>query len=405
MLERKTLKKTQQKIRDETFRSAQTGKNVLRICLLLILLLIFGCSNDEQSTSTTSGLGGSIPGIHYQLIASGFDQPLFITHAGDGSNRIFVVEKGGRIKIIQDGVVLSAPFLDLSSLVSSGGEQGLLGLAFPPDYAARKVFYVNYTDKIGVGNTVVARYSLTGPNTADPTSAFRLLTITQPFSNHNGGQLLFGPDGLLYIGTGDGGGSGDPFNNAQNTSSLLGKILRINVLTDESSGYDIPAGNPFNNEVWAWGLRNPWRFSYDRATGDLYIGDVGQNEIEEINFLPSGQSAGNYGWKIMEGSQCFGSSICNRDNLILPIAEYNHAEGDCSVTGGHVYRGAEFPNLQGVYFYADFCSGKIRALKNSIGGQVVLDTPFQISSFGEDENGNLYISDIKSGSIYKVVLE
>jgi glucose/arabinose dehydrogenase len=363
----------------------------MRFLILFTFLTIFGCSNDEQPAIATSALSSQLSGIHYQLVASGFDQPLYITNAGDGSNRIFVVEKSGRIKIIQNGEVQPAPLLDLSSLVSSGGEQGLLGLAFPPDFADKKVFYVNYTDKNGVGNTVIARYSLSGSNTADPSSALRLLSIIQPFANHNGGQLLFGQDGMLYIGTGDGGGAGDPFNNAQNTSSLLGKILRLDV-------------NTSNVEVWAWGLRNPWRFSFDRATGDLYIADVGQDEIEEINFIPSGQSAGNFGWKIMEGTHCYGSSNCNRDNLILPIAEYNHDEGDCSVTGGHVYRGAEFPNMQGIYFYADFCSGKIRALKNSIGGQVVLDTPFQISSFGEDESGNFYFSDLASGSIYKIVL-
>lgn len=383
------------------------ARSIYAICFFF--LLIAGCSDSKnKDASSTSGLTALIPSIGYEVVATGFDQPLQITNAGDGNNRLFIVEKTGRVRIIQNNVVLPDILLNLSAQVSNGSEQGLLGIAFPPDFPEKKVFYVNYTDKTGVGNTVIAKYALSevNANIADPNSGVQLLTITQPFTNHNGGQLAFGPDGLLYIGTGDGGGAGDPSNNAQNTSSLLGKILRVDV--NGAAPYAIPSGNPFNNEIYAWGLRNPWRFSFDRSAGDLYIADVGQNELEEINHMQANQAGGNFGWKIMEGSKCFQSETCNRENLILPVAEYNHSGGDCSVTGGYVYRGSEFPSLQGVYLYGDFCTGKIRAIKN-INGQFVqqdlIDTPFQISSFGEDEAGNIYFADFGSGAIYKVVVK
>lgn len=373
------------------------------------LLMVGACSDSKNTeTSATSPLTAPIPSIAYEQVATGFEQPVQITNAGDGNNRLFIVEKTGQIRIIQNKTVLPDVLLNLSEQVSTGSEQGLLGLAFPPDFSDKKVFYVNFTNKEGVGNTVIARYSVSAqnPNTADPDSGVQILSITQPFTNHNGGHLTFGPDGLFYIATGDGGGGGDPSNNAQNTNSLLGKILRVDV--DAAEPYSIPSGNTFNNEVFAWGLRNPWRFSFDRSTGDLYIADVGQDAREEINFSPVNQNGGNYGWKIMEGSECFRSENCNRENLILPVAEYGHSAGDCSVTGGYVYRGSEFPSLQGVYLYGDFCSGKIRAIKN-INGQFVqqdlIDTPFQISSFGEDEAGNIYFADFESGAIYKIVVK
>lgn len=371
------------------------------IILFFIIAFITSCHHQVIDPVTTD----NFPPITFIKIASGFIAPVQITHAGDGSNRLFVVEKGGVVKIISNGFVLAAPFLNISELVSKGGEQGLLGIAFPPNFKSKGYFYVDYTNRKGVGDTVVARYSLTAnPNIANSQTSTTILNITQPFTNHNGGQIIFGQDGFLYIGTGDGGFRGDPFNNAQNRFSLLGKILRIDVESDISP-YSIPTNNPLKNEVWASGLRNPWRFSFDRLTHELYIADVGQNLIEEVNVVPAGRGGENYGWNIMEGSTCYKNKKCNRKGLVLPVTEYDHGSGDCSVTGGYVYRGVEFPNLFGIYFYADFCSGKIRGLKKNGShweSKVLLNTSFQISSFGEDEAGNIYFSDLASGSIYKI---
>lgn len=345
--------------------------------------------------------------IIYTKFASGFINPVQITSAQDGSNRLFVVEKSGIIKIIENGSVLATPFLNISDLVSNGFEQGLLGIAFPPEFKKKRYFYVDYTNREGVGNTIIARYPLTTDlNVADSKAGKTILSIKQPFTNHNGGQITFGHDGYLYIGTGDGAGAGDPFNNAQKTSSLLGKILRIDVESGISP-YSIPPKNPFSNEVWSYGLRNPWRFSFDRLTHELYIADVGQNLIEEVNVQPSGIAAENYGWKIMEGSTCFKTKNCNRNRLVLPVTEYDHKTGDCSITGGYVYRGSQFPSLLGVYLYADFCSGKIRGLRKNgprWESKVLLETPFKISSFGEDEVGNIYFCDFASGNIYKIAV-
>jgi glucose/arabinose dehydrogenase len=346
-------------------------------------------------------------------LVTGLTNPTDITNAGDGSDRLFVVEQGGRIQIIQNGALLATPFLDISNRISTGGERGLLGMAFPPNYASRGYFYVNYTDT--AGNTVVSRYRLTdNPNLADPNSEEIILTVQQPFPNHNGGQLAFGPDGYLYIAMGDGGGGGDPLNNAQDPQSLLGKILRIDV---ESAGvpYAIPNSNPFltpndpNNEVrdeiWALGLRNPWRFSFDRLTGDVYIGDVGQGVLEEIDFQPATSQGGeNYGWNIMEGSSRYNNNPSDLTGLALPVIEYNHTQGQ-SVTGGMVYRGLLEPNLQGVYLYGDFISGRIWGLRpNSSGWEntLLLDTSYGISTFGEDQSGNLYLADYFNGGIYSI---
>lgn len=381
---------------------------------MLVLLFSFsmclfsGCSdNDPVNVAGTSPLEEvNIPtGITISQVATGFTLPLQITNAGDGTNRLFIVEKSGRIKIISNGVVLPTPFLNISGLVSGGSEQGLLGITFPPNYTNKRYFYANYTNKIGVGNTIVARFPLTAdPNIANSADPTQILQIAQPFDNHNGGQLAFGPDGYLYIGTGDGGGDGDPLNNAQNTASLLGKILRIDVEAGIVP-YSIPATNPFNNEVWSYGLRNPWKFSFDSTTGEIYIADVGQNMIEEVNVQASATPSLNYGWPIMEGSKCFSDPSCNTSGLIIPTTEYDHSNGDCTVIGGHMYRGNAYPRLRGVYVYGDFCSGKIRGLKK-VGinweSQVLLDTTFNISSFGEDEAGNIYFSDFTSGTIYKI---
>ncbi len=337
-------------------------------------------------------------------VAKGLRQPTAIVSAKDGSKRLFVLEQEGKIRIVKNGKLLQRPFLDIDSLVKSGGEQGLLGLAFPPDFASKKTFFVNYTNRTGIGNTVVASFKAgKDADTADPGSHREILTIKQPYANHNGGQLAFGPDGLLYVGTGDGGSGGDPHGNGQRLDTLLGKILRIEVASG-AAPYRLPK-NPFGNEIWAYGLRNPWRFSFDRGTGDLYIADVGQDKVEEINFQAAGSGAGaNYGWNIMEGDRCFRESKCKKSGLTMPVAVYRHGKGDCSVTGGYVYRG-RIKELQGIYLYGDFCSGRIWGLRR-IGTKwetkLLADTPYAISTFGEDEEGELYVADYGSGAIYRV---
>jgi glucose/arabinose dehydrogenase len=303
------------------------------------------------------------PEVVLTSVVAGLNLPVHITHAGDGSQRLFVVEQVGRLRIVKAGVLLDTPFLDIQSRVSCCGERGLLSVAFPAAYASVQHFYVNYTDVSG--NTVVARYHLTGdPDVADPDSEQIVLTIEQPYTNHNGGQLAFGPhDGHLYIGMGDGGNAGDPEERAQNPSELLGKLLRIEVEAGDPLTYTIPATNPYTqtvgyrDEIWALGLRNPWRFSFDRRTGDLYLGDVGQSLYEEVDYQPASSPGGeNYGWDIMEGFHCFEPPDCNPSGLTLPVVEYQHLDGNCSVTGGMVYRGSSSFLLQGVYLYADYCS-------------------------------------------------
>ena len=351
------------------------------------------------------------PQIALLPLVSGVSQPVHVTNAGDGSGRIFVVEQGGRIRIIRNGVLEATPFLDIAGRVGCCGERGLLSVAFPPGYATKGRFYVNYTNK--AGNTVVARYRLTtNPDVADPGSEQVVLTVPQPYTNHNGGQLAFGPnDGYLYIGMGDGGSGGDPENRAQNPAELLGKLLRIDV---ESGGnpYLVPATNPFvqttgyRGEIWALGLRNPWRFAFDRLNGDLYIADVGQAEYEEVNYQPGASAGGqNYGWRIMEGSHCYNPANCNPSGLTLPVVEYSHAEG-CSITGGVAYRGTQFDRMHGLYFYADYCNGKIWGLRSaaaSWSARLLLDTPFSITTFGEDEAGEIYVADFSGGEIYRIV--
>lgn len=376
-----------------------------------------------RSTIVTASLSGPIflfsaaswgaVTIKAEPVVTGLSSPVDITHAGDGSGRLFITLQGGRV-VIFDGVqILSPPFLDINSLVSSGGERGLLGAAFHPNYVGNGFFYVSYTDT--AGDSVIARYSISlDPNRADPTSGVILLTIPQPFGNHNGGQLHFGPDGYLYIGIGDGGSGGDPQNNGQDLGTLLGKILRIDV--DSGFPFTVPPDNPFvgvvgaREEIWSFGLRNPWRFSFDRLTGDMFIGDVGQNSWEEVDFQPANSTGGeNYGWRLMEGNSCFNPAInCNNGTLTLPILVYDHSVG-CSVTGGYLYRGSKNPNLNGLYLYGDFCSGLIwGAQEDGLGGwntTVLLDTNFSISTFGEDESGEIYFAHLSAtdGTIYQVV--
>ena len=374
------------------------------LAAILLTMPLFACDGGGSSSAETSP--APFPAtITLTPVASGLVNPVSITHAGDGSGRLFVVEQKGVVQILRNGVIASSPFLNITSMVRSGGEQGLLGLAFPPNYAARKSFYVNYTDRTGIGNTVVARFGLSSnADRADPATRTELLNITQPFSNHNGGQLAFGPDGLLYIGSGDGGSGGDPLGNGQSLATLLGKLLRIDVLSGVNP-YAIPAGNPFGNEILGYGLRNPWRFSFDRVTGDLYLADVGQNAVEEINFQPAGGGTGaNYGWNVMEGSTCFANPSCSSAGLTLPVAEYLHGSGDCSVTGGYVYRGSNVA-LRGIYFYGDFCSGRIWGLRRNGAvweSQLLSDSTLSISTFGEDEAGELYVADYSTGEIYRI---
>lgn len=337
------------------------------------------------------------------------DKPTHITHAGDGSGRLFITEQEGRILIVKAGRLLPAPFLDIRGRVGCCGERGLLSAAFPPGFRQKRHFYVNYTDRSG--NTVVARYRVAqDTDRADPGSEEIVLTVKQPFANHNGGQLAFGPDGFLYIGMGDGGSANDPFGNGQKLDSLLGKVLRIDVESG-ARPYTVPSSNPFAGrkggrpEIWATGLRNPWRFSFDRRTGDLYVADVGQNQHEEVNVQPAASRGGeNYGWNIMEGMHCFRSRTCTTADLTLPAAEYGHGKG-CSVTGGAVYRGALYPPLAGTYLFGDYCSGRIWGLRKQDERWVMTelaDTDLSISTFGEDEGGEVYVADHDGGGIYRI---
>jgi glucose/arabinose dehydrogenase len=333
------------------------------------------------------------------LDISGLERPVDLQP--DGSGRLFVIEKVGRIRILENDQLLETPFLDITDRVgSNGNEQGLLGLAFHPGYQENGRFFVNYTDTSG-GDTVIARFQVSSdPNVADPNSEVQLLGVEQPFPNHNGGVLAFGPDGYLYAGLGDGGAQGDPFGNAQNTEVLLGKILRIDV--DSAEPYAVPSDNPFGNEIWAYGFRNPWRLSFDRATGDLYIGDVGQGQWEEIDFLAAGSPGGaNFGWDHREGAHDYEGG--GPEGMIDPVAEYSHPEGGCSVTGGYVYRGS-MPEWNGIYLYADYCTGMIWGLIQIDGGwqnQLLFDVDVTITSFGQDENGEVYlISD--NGGIFRL---
>ncbi len=349
-----------------------------------------------------TGAGAAEPGwpeIELKPFAQGLSQPVHL--AGDGSGRLFVVERRGRILLVNaGGSVLQTPFLDITDRVlSAAPEQGLLSVAFPPDFATSRVFYVNYTGGTGAGQTRIARFEVDPANQsrALPGSEVVILPIEQPYTNHNGGQIAFGPDGKLYIGMGDGGGAGDPDGNAQDTSVLLGKLLRVD-----------PEQDPVDIDTWyAKGLRNPWRFSFDRVTGALFIGDAGEDSIEEIDYLPAGTPPGtNFGWKVMEGSQCFppGANNCQPAGYTAPVAEYTHESSNCAVTGGFVYRGSQVPELYGTYVYGDFCSGRIWGLRQEGSGWTsaeLLQSGLSISSFGEGDDGELYVVDY-GGAIYRI---
>ena len=349
-------------------------------------------------------------GYEWTPVISDLEAPVDIQNAGDGSGRLFIIEKRGRIRILQNNQILPTPFLDIQGEVDSQhSEQGLLGLAFHPDFAQSGLFFVNYTDLNG--NTVVARFHVPPgtPNYADPSSEEDLLHVDQPYVNHNGGGLAFGPDGYLYIGLGDGGSGGDPHGNGQNLQTMLGKVLRIDV--DHGEKYSIPADNPFSlagglPEIWAYGLRNPWRFSFDHLTGDMFIADVGQDAWEELDFVAAGIPGGiNFGWNYYEGLHSYKGQAPADVPFTWPIAEYSHADG-CSITGGSVYRGVELPEWRGVYFYGDYCSGNIWGLirpgEEDQQVKILFTTAAQITTFGLDEAGEIYLIDYGSGTLLRL---
>ncbi|MEY8759169.1 PQQ-dependent sugar dehydrogenase [Chryseobacterium tongliaoense] len=343
--------------------------------------------------------------INLEEFASGFTSPVEITNAND--SRLFVVQQDGKIKILQpNGNVVPTSFLDISSKVNYGGERGLLGLAFHPQYSTNGYFFVYYNNT--AGNIIVARYTVTSdPNVADAASEKILLNIPKPFANHNGGSIHFAPDGNLWIVTGDGGSAGDPNNNAQNKNSLLGKMLRIDV--NATGAYNIPAGNPFvgvdgADEVWSYGLRNAWKWSFDLTTGNVMIADVGQGNIEEINKMPITQAGINYGWRCYEGNDAYNTSGCaSAATMTFPIAVYDHSGGKCSITGGYVYRGSLYPALQGKYFFADYCSTQIGILNSD---NSITWTPAysgnNFSTFGQDSQKELYVAAVNNGKVYKI---
>ena len=379
---------------------------------LALFLLILACDDDALGPGLMRPPAGQ-DSLALQLVAQGLSQPVFVTAPPSDSSRLFVVQQGGLVRIIRNDTLLTRNFLDLRTRVSTGSEQGLLSIAFHPDYGSNGFVFASYTNT--AGDTRVVRYHVSSdPDSLDVTSADTILRVDQPYSNHNGGLVAFGLDGYLYVGLGDGGSGNDPENRAQHPDSILGKMLRINV--DGALPYAIPATNPFATstdtlpEIWALGLRNPWRFSFDRLTGDLFIGDVGQGTREEINVQPGASMGGeNYGWRIMEGSGCRGGGSCNTAGLILPIVDYQNGDDGCAVTGGYAYRGSAIPGLAGTYFYADYCNAWIRSFRYS-GGQVVdhwdwshrLASGGPISSFGEDARGELYVV-AHNGRIYRLV--
>lgn len=392
--------------------------------LTVVLVAVPGCSEENSVLPITSSGDGDTnnptPEVSTVTVASGLSQPVFICSPPDDHERLFIVEKAGRIKILRGGAILPTPFLDIVDRVGSGGnEQGLLGMAFDPDFASNGFFYVNYTDK--TGSTVVARFGVSAnADVADVAGEGLILKVSQPFANHNAGMLAFSPvDGYLYIGLGDGGSGGDPRDNAQNPATALGKMLRVDVR--QGLPYSVPDDNPYRgradtlDEIWSFGLRNPWRYSFDRSTGDLYIGDVGQNRIEEIDYSPASSTGReNYGWRLKEGSDCFNPSQNCDGGLTLtdPIHQYSHSDpsSPCSVTGGYVYRGTAFPELAGTYFFGDYCSGEVWSLR--YGGNTVTDfrdrtselglSGVALASFGEDAAGELYIVDYR-GTVFKMV--
>jgi glucose/arabinose dehydrogenase len=372
-----------------------------------VLGLFATCAGD----STDSGPPPGGVEVHLEQVAAGLSFPVLVTAAPGDTGRLFIVEKGGKVRVIKHGALLPAPFIDLGGRVTTGSEQGLLGMAFHPT-DGRVVLSFTVSGPTGGGRSQLSTFTVgADPDVLDPASEQLVLAVDQPYTNHNGGHVAFGPDGFLYFGLGDGGSGGDPQGHGQDRGDLLGSLLRLDL--DHGLPYTVPATNPFvgqagmRGELWNWGLRNPWRFSFDRANGNLYIADVGQNAWEEVDVQPAASAGGeNYGWAIMEGTHCYGSSSCNRTGLVLPKLEYGHADG-CSITGGYVYRGQAIPTLAGTYFYSDYCSGWIRSFVYAGGAATspaawpALDTHGQVTSFGEDARGELYVV-TAGGTIYRI---
>jgi glucose/arabinose dehydrogenase len=399
------------------WREISMSINYLRTLLPnLLLMLVISCSGGGAATDGASPAPGNPGrlGLTLQQVVTGLDNPVFLT-APTGDARLFIVERSGRIRIVQNGTLLAAPFLDIHDRTTTDNERGLLSLAFHPQYAANGLFFVYYTDPNG--DLVIERFSVSsaGSSVADSLSGVRILSIPHAeFGNHNGGLLSFGPDGYLYLGTGDGGGSGDPLGNGQNTSSLLGKMLRIDVNASTSAEpYTIPPSNPFINqngkrpEIWAYGLRNPWRYAFDAPNNLLFIADVGENRREEVDVASVGQAGLNYGWNIMEGTACFAGDQCDRQGLSLPVIDYDHAGNGCAITGGYVYRGSAIPAMQGRYFYSDLCAGWLKSFVY-VNGAAAEQTTWDIQnvapvySFGQDAQNELYLLS-GNGSVYRIV--
>jgi len=365
---------------------------------------------------------GSPPALKLTEVGTGFSNPLIAESPVGDTARLFVGEQKGTIRIIKSGTKLATPFIDISGRITSGGERGLLGLAFHPSFAQNGLFYVHYSGNgktAPTGDTVISEFKVSSsdPDVADPTSERVVLTVDQPESNHNGGAIHFGADGMLYIGLGDGGGGGDQhgtIGNGQSTDTMLGKILRIDPGSPGGGKqYGIPSGNMTGSgvlpELWAYGLRNPWRWSFDPCTADMYIGDVGQGKIEEIDVAPKGTTAGvNYGWRVMEGSTCYNATTCDKSGKTLPVTEYDHSKG-CSVTGGYVYRGTAIPGLRGTYLFADYCSGRFWTFQYSGGAAqnvteistTINPNSYGISSFGQDASGEVYVTSF-NGKVYRI---
>ncbi len=344
-------------------------------------------------------------------VTDGFVRPLSITHAGDGSGRLFVVEQRGTVRVVRGDTLVAQHYLDLQDRTRAQGERGLLGLAFHPDFVGNGRLFVHYTDTGGTTVLSELRADTADADVVDPASERVILTLEQPYGNHNGGQIAFGPDGFLYVALGDGGSGGDPLNAGQDLSTWLGTILRLDV--DGEQPYAVPDDNPFVgvddalDEIWAYGLRNPWRFSFDRATGDLWIADVGQNEVEEVNRQDASSAGGeNYGWRIMEGDACYDPpSGCDPTGLTMPVLTYTHASGwGRSVTGGYVYRGSDVPSLEGAYVFGDYVSGRIFVAEGEADdwtARILLEPGFRIATFGQDEAGELYVADYQAGTLYR----
>jgi glucose/arabinose dehydrogenase len=384
--------------------TASTGRVSMSSVLVALAATIgvAGCWSER-----TSGLPIDVS-LRAVEVANGLTNPLYLT-APVGDARMFVVEQVGRVRIIRNGAVASEPFLDIRSRVSSGGERGLLSIAFHPQYATNGYVYASFTDV--AGDTRIERYTVssTSPDVVDPASASLVLAVPQPFANHNGGLILFGPDGMLYVGLGDGGSGGDPQNNGQSTSTLLGKLLRLDVTS--ATPYAIPTGNPFigqtgaRAEIWALGLRNPWRFAFDRVGGQLYVADVGQSSREEVHVVAANRPGVNYGWRVLEGSACYNAPTCNAQGLDRPVLEYSHDEG-CSITGGAVYRGSLIPGIVGHYFYSDYCTGFLRSFRYENGEAAEqrnwsVGSLGSVLSFGEDAAGEMYILSA-NGRVYRL---